>query len=297
MAAILPPAPVGAPFTDYSWVDWYQKIQRAINDSGTVTHNATTGLQGGGGGDYYHLSAAQYSTLTTNINETIDDRVAALIQNGTGISWSYNDAGATLTPTVSLGSFSTTDLSEGSNLYYTNERVDDRVAALIQNGTGITWAYNDGAGTLTPTISFSGFTTTDLAEGTNLYFTDERVDDRVSNLLVAGANVTLTYDDVANTLTIASSGGGGGGGTWSNTTIDFGTKPVWDANFTVVDGTVSPTSKIVVVPGGPSPGRPPDDWQWDTITLAAVAGSGQFTVYANCDGPVEGIRTIYYQVF
>lgn len=38
----------------------------------------------------------------------------------------------------------------------------------------------------------------------------EAVDDRVSSLLVAGSNVTLTYNDAANTLTIASSGGGGG---------------------------------------------------------------------------------------
>jgi hypothetical protein len=41
---------------------------------------------------------------------------------------------------------------------------------------------------------------------------NELVDDRVAALLVAGANVTLTYNDGANTLTIASSGGGGGGG-------------------------------------------------------------------------------------
>lgn len=40
----------------------------------------------------------------------------------------------------------------------------------------------------------------------------EAIDDRVASLLVAGANVTLTYNDVANTLTIAASGGGGGGG-------------------------------------------------------------------------------------
>jgi hypothetical protein len=44
--------------------------------------------------------------------------------------------------------------------------------------------------------------TTDLSEGTNLYFTDERVDDRVSSLLVAGEGIDLTYDDVGNTLTI-----------------------------------------------------------------------------------------------
>lgn len=43
-----------------------------------------------------------------------------------------------------------------------------------------------------------------LPEGsTNLYHTSERVDDRVNALLTAGSNITLTYDDTANTLTIA----------------------------------------------------------------------------------------------
>lgn len=62
---------------------------------------------------------------------------------------------------VVAGGATTSDLSEGSNLYYTDERVDDRVAVLIQNGTGITWSYNDALNTLTPTVtypgSFSGF--------------------------------------------------------------------------------------------------------------------------------------------
>ena len=54
--------------------------------------------------------------------------------------------------------------------------------------------------------------TDDVSEGvSNLYFTNERVDDRVNGLLVAGSNVTLTYDDTANTLTIDSTGGGGSG--------------------------------------------------------------------------------------
>ncbi len=43
-----------------------------------------------------------------------------------------------------------------------------------------------------------------LPEGsTNLYHTSERVDDRVNALLTAGSNITLTYDDAANTLTVA----------------------------------------------------------------------------------------------
>ena len=37
----------------------------------------------------------------------------------------------------------------------------------------------------------------------------EAVDDRVSTLLVEGTNVTLTYNDVAGTLTIDAAGSGG----------------------------------------------------------------------------------------
>lgn len=48
-----------------------------------------------------------------------------------------------------LGDASTSDLPEGTNLYYTNERVDDRVNGLLQEGTGITLTYDDTAGTLT----------------------------------------------------------------------------------------------------------------------------------------------------
>ncbi|MEA2701859.1 MAG: hypothetical protein QOE22_568 [Candidatus Parcubacteria bacterium] len=76
--------------------------------------------------------------------------------------------------TSSLGLL-TTNVAEGSNLYFTDERVDDRVAVLIQNGTGISWSYNDGANAFTPTVTLAPFTTTNLAEGSNLYYTDARV--------------------------------------------------------------------------------------------------------------------------
>jgi hypothetical protein len=57
---------------------------------------------------------------------------------------------------VGVVSLTTTNITEGTNLYYSDERVDDRVAALIQNGTNITWTYNDAANTLTANVTGSG---------------------------------------------------------------------------------------------------------------------------------------------
>ena len=48
----------------------------------------------------------------------------------------------------------------------------------------------------------------------------EAVDDRVAALLVAGSNITLTYDDAGNALTVASTASGGGGGTPGGATTD-----------------------------------------------------------------------------
>ena len=65
-------------------------------------------------------------------------------------------------------------------------------------------------GNVTGTVSsISNFDTDNLSEGSsNLYYTDERVDDRVNTLLTAGSNISLSYDDAAGTLTITSSTGG-----------------------------------------------------------------------------------------
>ena len=50
--------------------------------------------------------------------------------------------------------------------------------------------------------SIANHTTNALAEGSNnLYFTDERVDDRVAALIVGGTGITATYDDNGNMLT------------------------------------------------------------------------------------------------
>ena len=61
------------------------------------------------------------------------------------------------------GASNTDDLTEGSaNLFYTNERVDDRVAALVVGGNNITATYDDVAGTLT-LDGLPGYTDTDVS--------------------------------------------------------------------------------------------------------------------------------------
>lgn len=112
----------------------------------------------------------------------------------------------------------TDNLSEGANLYFTSTRVRTKVQQMLQAGTGVTLTINEQAETITISslgevrsvntkTGFVTLVTDDIPEGSNSkYFTDERVDDRVANLLQAGANVSLSYDDNLNRLTISSTG-------------------------------------------------------------------------------------------
>ena len=105
---------------------------------------------------------------------------------------------------VKLTDFQQTTTESGSQFSYWIQIADvpANVKAIANlSGTGIVRKTGDGA-------LDAASTTTDLPEGSNLYFTSERVDDRVSSLLKPGSNVTLTYDDTAGTLTIAASGSG-----------------------------------------------------------------------------------------
>ena len=78
-----------------------------------------------------------------------------------------------VTGTVSsIANHDTDALSEGStNLYFTNERVDDRIDALVSAGTGITKVYDDAAGTYTLTVTQADINTDNVTEGTTNLFT------------------------------------------------------------------------------------------------------------------------------
>lgn len=127
----------------------------------------------------------------------------------------YVDAQVATKDALSELSGDTDDITEGStNLYYTNTRADARIANAIKDEDDMT---SDSATHVPSQQSVKAFVaaqiatkdnTDEITEGSsNLYFTNERVDDRVDSLLTAGSNISLTYDDAAGTLTIAGQAG------------------------------------------------------------------------------------------
>ena len=275
----------------------------ASTASTSATNSATSAASSFTSFQTFYLGAFAVAPPTSQLGALYFDSASSQLKIWTGSAWEI---------TASSTSISTTDdIAEGSsNLYYSNERVDDRVNGLLVAGSNITLTYDDAADTLTIASTASGSggssnfisltdtpanytgsadkllrvnnygtgveffditaadlnmqgnkvlfgnmysaesdlpsastyhgmfahvhgtgkgyfahagswhklldetssTTTDLTEGSNLYYTNERVDDRVNALLTAGSNITLTYNDTANTLTIASTASGGSGG-------------------------------------------------------------------------------------
>jgi hypothetical protein len=76
-----------------------------------------------------------------------------------------------------IAALDTDDVAEGSNLYYTDARAKAEAATLLANATKTNIVITkDGSNNLTITAEngVADSTTTDLVEGTNLYFTDAR---------------------------------------------------------------------------------------------------------------------------
>lgn len=103
---------------------------------------------------------------------------------------------AQVTSTVSVASTADRDRANhtgtqvSSTISDFSEAVDDRVAALVVAGAGITSTYNDVANTLT-------------VASTITQYTDEQAQDAVGTILTDSSSVDFTYNDVANTITAA----------------------------------------------------------------------------------------------
>ncbi len=264
-----------------------------------VPSNGTVDLGGGsitntGGGDV-DVGTGVGIGSSGSLSETIDDRVAALLQAGNLISLTYNDAGNTLT--IAVQSLS--------------ETIDDRVGALLAAGANVTLTYNDtgntltiaaadgaptdarywvstsdtglsaevnlgalGSGLLKQTVS-SGIATPALAVAGTDYVApgtlNESIDDRVAALLAAGAGITLTYNDAGNSLTIASSGVTASGGANKNVAYFTGTNTLGsstDLQYDTTNSTLTVRDQMLVAGSGAG------------YFMDERDGSGQWVMYA-----------------
>jgi len=98
----------------------------------------------------------------------------------------------------------TSNVIEGANLYYTviraNAAIDDRVTKSFIDNLGVSSSsavFAENANVANTVLSISNFTTSNLIEGANLYYTNARVYSNVISLLNAKADVTdLTTSNV-----------------------------------------------------------------------------------------------------
>jgi hypothetical protein len=209
-----------------------------ISDLGSYATTASLSSHTGDTGNPHGVTAAQLSDFA----ESVDDRVATLVQDGTGITWTYVDASNTLTGNVSLASFTTSDLSEGTNLYYTDARARAAISVSgdlsYNSGTGVisfSETYGTASELLTALLTVDGASSSldaDLLDGQEgTYYlawanltgvpstfapsahthasseiTDfqEAVEDVTGNLITAGTNISVSYNDVSGVLTISS---------------------------------------------------------------------------------------------
>ena len=142
------------------------------------------------------VTAALTGNVTGQVSDISNHSTSDLSE---GSSLYFTNARSFAAFDTRLNTKDTDDLQEGStNLFFTNERSDDRVAALIQNGTGLTWTYDDAAGTFTGVVSLSPFNTSQLSESGSLYFTEARARASISE-----NSAQLSYNTSTGVLTYA----------------------------------------------------------------------------------------------
>jgi hypothetical protein len=151
-----------------------------------------------------NLSTAPTSPVTGQVYYDTDTNQIT-VWNGT--SWQSLAAGGDTATMITnaINALTTSDIEEGTNLYFTEERAMDAIATAIAAGThsNITITYDDATNkfTFAAENGVADSTTDNLSEGsTNKYFTDERAQDAIGNAVGTG----LSYNDTTGAISVTA---------------------------------------------------------------------------------------------
>ena len=253
--------------SDNAFIGWDESADKFTLGTGTFTGASTGALSITTGTLVANLEGAVTGTVSSLSNHDTGD-----LAEGSNLYWTTARGNSNFD--TRLATKDTDDLSEGStNQYFTTARARSAISAgtgvTVSNGqisigqsvaTNASPTFNVVTATLSGVCtSISNHTTDNLSEGSgSLYFTNERVDDRVNALLQAGSGISLSYDDANGTLTItgnvgditgvtAGTGLSGGGSSGSVTlNVDLSELPDMTA---AVDGTAD---ELVILDNGTS---------------------------------------------
>lgn len=187
--------------TKKAWYIFFSTASDSADDDIVVQPTSGTGR-------WFKVKSLVLASEIPDLSEFIDDRVNALIAESSHITTTYNDTANTLTLSINADSIGDTEVSalaistitglvsalagksdtshthNSSAISDFSEAVDDRVAALLQQGSGISLTYNDSANTLTISSTGGG-------GGAGMSETTYTI---TSSTIAAGASQTLTFN-------------------------------------------------------------------------------------------------------
>ena len=133
--------------------------------------------------------------LSNKANKLTTARTIGLTGKVTGLG-SF-DGSQNLTITTALNGVSTNDVSEGTNLYFTQARARSSLSSTADGSISSLISYDDSTGVIKYRASTSYIT-----EGSNLYFTNSRADTRADLRIGASSiNALADVDTVTSTPT------------------------------------------------------------------------------------------------
>lgn len=133
--------------------------------------------------------------VSNKANKLTTARTIGLTGKVTGLG-SF-DGSQNLTITTALNGVSTNDVSEGTNLYFTQARARSSLSSTADGSISSLISYDDSTGVIKYRAN-----TSYLTEGSNLYFTNSRADARAdSRIGAASINALADVDTVTSTPT------------------------------------------------------------------------------------------------